>query len=335
MHRNTILYTTMIKSYSTQKKLRKALKAMEEMDAEGVPLNCVTYNSLIDAAIRCRDLPAATKLLEQMKEQGIVPDLITYSTLIKGFCDQGNIQVAISLLQRLKTQNMKCDEILYNSLLEGCVKAGEVQRGVDLFQEMVMDKVPMSNITFSIMVKLYAQAGRLDQAMDLVQRMDPEFKVKPTNVVFPCLVKCCALDMALDILEQLCAAPYAVEGAVGRTLNLYPIAQSLFEAVAQSNVLQKEKARTLLQGPVRATRLLTAEQERQILALLPATTSWGGEEFVPGKAWTTGSTAMDWQPKEFTPGTMWDESMGYEGWQAYADPYYGAYVEDWAASQTQ
>merc|ERR1719446_438003 len=148
MHRNTILYTTMIKSYSKQKKLRKALK-----------------------------------LAEEMKEQGIVPDLITYSTLIKGFCDQGNIHVSISLLQRLKTQNMKCDEILYNSLLEGCVKASEVAKGVELFQEMVMDKVPMSNITFSIMVKLYAQAGRLDQAMDLVQRMDPEFKVKPSNVV--------------------------------------------------------------------------------------------------------------------------------------------------------
>jgi pentatricopeptide repeat protein len=347
------------------------------MKTEGVPLNCVTYNSLIDAAIRCRDLPAATKLLEQMKEQGIVPDLITYSTLIKGFCDQGNIQVAISLLQRLKTQNMKCDEILYNSLLEGCVKASEVAKGVELFQEMVMDKVPMSNITFSIMVKLYAQAGRLDQAMDLVQRMDPEFKVKPTNVVFACLVKCCigsnrvqqaaqlllglpkaikvqpdqqmyatvlpglvqcgALDMALDILEQLCAAPYAVEGAVGRTLNLYPIAQSLFEAVAQSNVLHKEKARNLLNGPVRATKLLTPEQERQISALLPATTSWGGEEFVPGKAWTTGSQPMDWAPKEFTPGTMWDENaVAYDGnWQAYADPYFGAYMEDWAANQTQ
>merc|ERR1719247_2589141 len=196
--------------------------------------------------------------------------------------------------------------------------------------------------------------------------MDPEFKVKPTNVVFACLVKCCigsdrvqhdqqmyaavlpglvqcgALDMALDILEQLCAAPYAVEGAVGRTLNLYPIAQTLFEAVAQSNVLQKEKARSLLHGPVRATKLLTPEQERQISALLPATTSWGGEEFVPGKAWTAaqGMGPSDWAPKEFTPGTMWtkqwDESAAYaniEGWQAYADPFYGAYMEEWAANQ--
>merc|ERR1719159_2059384 len=211
-----------------------------------------------------------------------------------------------------------------------------------------MDKVPMSNITFSIMVKLYAQAGRLDQAMDLVQccigsnrvqqagqlllGLPRAVKVQPDQqmyaAVLPGLVQCGALDMALDILEQLCNAPYAVEGAVGRTLNLYPIAQSLFEAVSQSNVLQKEKARNLLTGPVRATKLLTAEQERQISALLPATTSWGGEEFVPGKAWTPGA--------EFAPSTMWDESAAaYEGWQAYADPYYGAYMEDWAANQAQ
>ena len=37
MHRNTILYSTMIKSYAKQKKLRKALRIMEEMQAEGVP----------------------------------------------------------------------------------------------------------------------------------------------------------------------------------------------------------------------------------------------------------------------------------------------------------
>jgi pentatricopeptide repeat protein len=372
MHRNTILYTTMIKSYSKQKKLRRALKLAEEMKAEGVPLNCVTYNSLIDAAIRCRDLPAATKLLEQMKEQGIVPDLITYSTLIKGFCDQGNIHVSISLLQRLKAQNMKCDEILYNSLLEGCVKANEVQRGVELFQEMVVDKVPMSNITFSIMVKLYAQAGRLDQAMDLVQRMDPDFKVKPSNVVFACLVKCCigsnriqqagqlllglpgavkvqpdqqmyasvlpglvqagALDMALDILEQLCIAPYTADGAAARQLNLFPLTQSLFEAVGQSNVLQKEKARSLLNA-VHATKLLTPDQERQLSALLGPVAQWNGEEFVPGKAFNASNP--DWAPKEFTPGVVWDESaafdaMSVEGWQAYTDPYYGGWQEEWA-----
>jgi pentatricopeptide repeat protein len=369
MHRNTILYTTMIKSYSKQKKLRRALKLAEEMKEEGVQLNCVTYNSLIDAAIRCRDLPSATKLLEQMKEQGIVPDLITFSTLIKGFCDEGNIHVAVSLLQRLKQQNMKCDEILYNSLLEGCVKVNDVQRGVDLFQDMVMDEIPMSNITFSIMVKLYAQAGRLDQAMDLVQRMAPEFKVPPSNVVFACLVKCCiganrvqqagqlllglpkaakvqpdqqmyaavlpglvsegALDMALGVLEQLCTAPYATEGAASRQVNLFPVAQTLFDAVGQTNVLLKEKARSLL-GAVHATRLVTPEQEKQLGALLGPVSTWSGEEFVPGKAFN--ATDPNWAPAEFTPGAVWDEAAAFEeGWQAYTDPYFGAWQGGWAA----
>merc|ERR1719424_1324153 len=311
MHRNTILYTTMIKLYSKQKKLRKAMKICEEMREEGVPLNCVTYNSLIDAAIRCRDLPVATKMLEEMKESSIAPDLITYSTLIKGFCDQGDIHVACSLLQRLKSQNMKCDEILFNSLLEGTVKSNDLQRGVDLFQDMVADRVQMSNITFSIMVKLYAQAGRLDQAMALVQRMESEFNVKPTNVVFACLVKCCIaaqrvaqgaqlllglpkatkvqpdqqmyasvlpglvsqtqLEIALDIFEGLCKAPASQDS---RAINVFGLAQQLFEAVGNSTAQLKEKARSVLSS-VRPMRVLVGDQEKTLSAALGG--KWGGE----------------------------------------------------------
>jgi len=366
MHRNTILYTTMIKSYSKQKKLRKALKICEEMEAEGVPLNCVTFNSLIDAAIRCRDLQAATKLLEQMKENGISPDLITYSTLIKGFCDQGDVNVAVSLLARLKSQNMKCDEILYNSLLEGCVKAGEVQRGVDLFQEMVLDRVPMSNITFSILVKLYAHAGRLDQAMSLVQRMEPEFHVKPTNVVFACLVKCCVqshrvgqaaqlllglpkatkvqpdqqmyasvvpglvsqgqIDTALDIFLNLCNAP---AGADTRTFNLVTLAQSLFEAVAKSNHLMKEKGRAVLKA-LRPLRVIPMDVERALYALLGEATAWGGEEFVPGQSFHKVNV------QEFKPGQFWQPhgaSQAAEGWETYQDPAEGNYwMGQWGAA---
>merc|ERR1719230_1528745 len=79
LHRNTILFTTLIKGYSRQKKLPAALKAREEMIAENVPLNVVTYNSLIDVAIRCKDLTQATTLVTQMQEDDINPDLITYS----------------------------------------------------------------------------------------------------------------------------------------------------------------------------------------------------------------------------------------------------------------
>jgi len=275
--------------------------------------------------------------------------------------------VAVSLLARLKAQNMKCDEILYNSLLEGCVKAGEVQRGVDLFQEMVLDRVPMSNITFSILVKLYAHAGRLDQAMSLVQRMEPEFHVKPTNVVFACLVKCCVqshrvgqaaqlllglpkatkvqpdqqmyasvvpglvsqgqIDMALDIFLNLCNAP---AGADTRTFNLLTLAQSLFEAVAKSNLLLKEKGRSVLKA-LRPLRVIPMDAERSLYALLGEATAWGGEEFVPGQSFH--KVAVD-EVKEFTPGQFWQpQSAQAEGWEAYQDPVEGNYwMGQWGAN---
>merc|ERR1719409_2438583 len=332
-HRNTILFSTMIKSYSKQKKLRKALKAMEEMDTEGVPLNCVTFNSLIDAAIRCRDLPSATKLLEQMKNAGIAPDLITYSTLIKGFCDQGDIDVALNLLQHLKQQNMKCDEILYNSLLEGCVKSNQSQRGLDLFQEMIRDRVPVSNITFSIMVKIYANAGRLDQAMELVKRMEPDYKVKPSNIVLSCVTKCLAaahqyhraakmllglpsvgfqpdqqmyalilpglieqkqFDYALEVFEALCKAPCVSEHGSSRPPAVQALGVQLYEAVGSASMLIKEKARTVLQN-LRAVRAITTEQDQVLERMLgPPAKGWVGQEFVPSAMGAPWGAAAEW-----------------------------------------
>merc|ERR550537_254732 len=268
-------------------------------------------------------LPAATKLLEQMKNSGIAPDLITYSTLIKGFCDQGDIDVALNLLQHLKQQNMKCDEILYNSLLEGCVKSNQSQRGLDLFQEMIRDRVPVSNITFSIMIKLYANAGRLDQAMELVKRMEPDYKVKPSNIVFSCVTKCLAaahqyhraakmllglpsvgfqpdqqmyalilpglieqkqFDYALDVFEALCKAPCGSENGSTRPPAVQPMGVQLFEAVSGASMLVKEKARTVLQN-LRAARAISSEQDQVLEGMLgPPAKGWMGQEFVPDAA---------------------------------------------------
>merc|ERR1719287_173184 len=103
----------------------------------------------------------------------------------------------MDLLTHLRAQSIKPDEIFYNSLLEGCVKAVSLppamalRTGLEVFGQMLQEKCPPSNITFSILVKLYARAENLDHALRLVQTMEQTFRVKPTNVVFSTLVKCC------------------------------------------------------------------------------------------------------------------------------------------------
>merc|ERR550537_856182 len=67
-HRNTILYTTLIKGYGLEKDLKNALELFREMPLEGVPYNTITYNSIIDACVKCGDLATAEELMRDLNK---------------------------------------------------------------------------------------------------------------------------------------------------------------------------------------------------------------------------------------------------------------------------
>merc|ERR1719469_1828333 len=71
-HRNTILYTTLIKGYGLEKDLEKALALFREMPKEGVPYNTITYNSIIDACVKCGAMTQAEEILKEVSEAGSV-----------------------------------------------------------------------------------------------------------------------------------------------------------------------------------------------------------------------------------------------------------------------
>jgi pentatricopeptide repeat protein len=242
------------------------------------------------------------------------------------------------------------------------VKSNQSQRGLDLFQEMIRDRVPVSNITFSIMIKLYANAGRLDQAMELVKRMEPDYKVKPSNIVFSCVTKCLAaahqfhraakmllglpsvgfqpdqqmyalilpglieqkqFDYALDVFEALCKAPSVSDNGSSRPPAVQALSVQLFEGVGSASMLVKEKARTVLQN-LRAVRAITMEQDQVLERMLgPPDKSWGGQEFVPS---ALGPAAMN---PALNP-AMANPYAAYAQWEA-AMAQHAAVQQFWAA----
>merc|ERR1719428_1616305 len=92
-HRNTIIYTTLIKGHGLEKDLASALTLFREMAQEGVPYNTITYNSIIDACVKGGDLATAEALLHEIASpnSALEPDLITFSTLLKGYCQAGDL----------------------------------------------------------------------------------------------------------------------------------------------------------------------------------------------------------------------------------------------------
>jgi len=172
-HRNTSLYTTMIKGYGLEKNLGAALDLFREMPLENVPYNTITYNSIIDACVKGGDLATAESLLHEIAgpNSALEPDLITFSTLLKGYCHGGDLDKALQLTEAIKVRGLRCDELVYNTLMDGCVKANDVQAGVGLFEEMIQQGMRPSTITHSILARLYQRAGYEDDANEAVAQL--------------------------------------------------------------------------------------------------------------------------------------------------------------------
>merc|ERR1719272_1261153 len=172
-HRNTILYTTLIKGYGLDKDLKSALDLFREMPGQGVPYNTITYNSIIDACVKGGDLTTAEGLLHEIiaPTSALEPDLITFSTLLKGYCHIGDLDKALQLAECIKQRGLRCDELVYNTLMDGCVKANDVTAGVGLFEEMVNCGMRPSAITHSILTRLYQRAGYEEDAGEAVAQL--------------------------------------------------------------------------------------------------------------------------------------------------------------------
>jgi hypothetical protein len=137
--------------------------------------------------------------------------------------------------------------------------------------------------------------------------------------VLPSLVAQEELEIALDIFESLCKAPASQDS---RAINLFGLAQQLYEAVGSSTAQLKEKARTVLSS-IRPTRVLVGDQEKTLSAALGG--KWSGQEFVPGQMAADYYLPQVHAVKEFTPGVMW----GGE-WEPYQDPEAQWWGNDWS-----
>jgi len=109
---NSVIYCSVLKGFTREKKLDRVRAVYEEMSERGVDLSIVTFNTLIDACARCGRMENLTKILEDMKTQRVKPNLITYSTMLKGHCQNGNIQAGFSILEQMrKCRRRVCSQV--------------------------------------------------------------------------------------------------------------------------------------------------------------------------------------------------------------------------------
>lgn len=217
-----ITYGILLDACIADNDLNKANEVLDKLIKSGVSLNTVLYTTFMKGFVRANMLDRAMSLYETMKANAkqkdqnggageqppaAKPDLITYSILIKAHCDKRNMEVALNLLEDMLQSGYQPDDIVLNHLLEGCCHVGNADLGVHLFTDMVASgKIKPSVYTLATMVKLYGKCGRCDDAVNLVGKMEEQFGLKPSVVIFTCLMSGCIrnkrFDHAFNVFEQ-------------------------------------------------------------------------------------------------------------------------------------
>merc|ERR1719261_1527481 len=140
--------------------------------------------------VRSNRLEKAMQLYESMRAQNsqVKPDMITHSMLIKAHCDAHDMGSALKILEDMLESECTVDDVVFTHLIEGCCVCNNVRLAEKLFADMKQAGVKPSIYTLNGLVKVYGKCGMSDKAIALVEAMEETYGIKPTVVVFTCLV---------------------------------------------------------------------------------------------------------------------------------------------------
>ena len=206
---NTIIYTTILKGFTKEKNIAKALETFNIMKASSeMKPNIITYNSLLDCAVQCNEFSKMDQIFKEICENEknnteCSPDLITYSTYIKGLCRCKRIDEAYNMFLTLRnSKSYQVDEVLYNSLLDGLIKTHNNEKALNIYNFMQQDHIKPSNVTYSILIKLFSNQGDVDKALAILNEMK-QANLKPGLIVYTCLIQTCVKHKRANLIVQL------------------------------------------------------------------------------------------------------------------------------------
>merc|ERR1719218_87094 len=200
----------MMKAMARSGNVEGCFKLLEKLVQNGTEPDDVSFSTLLDVCIDEDEHQLASVALERMSAAGVQtnrldkamqlydsmratnsqvkPDMITHSMLIKAHCDAHDMGSALKILEDMLESECSVDDVVFTHLIEGCCTCNNVRLAEKLFADMKQAGVKPSIYTLNGLVKVYGKCGMSDKAIALVEAMEETYGIKPTVVVFTCLV---------------------------------------------------------------------------------------------------------------------------------------------------
>jgi len=219
---NTVLYSTLIKGFTTIGDIKGAVDMWQELRAQKLPMNTMVYNAIIDVHARVGATGKVSELLNSMKEDQVEPDDITKSIVAKGYCMTGELDRAMEVFRSLPATPSANTVIVYNTILDGCVRHNHLELADELVANMEAYGIEPSNFTLGIIVKMWGRRRQLAEAFKAYRSLPKKYGFTPNGPVRTCLFFSCLrnenVEGALEVFNDLRASGHPLDSKIYSSL---------------------------------------------------------------------------------------------------------------------
>ncbi|OVA04610.1 Pentatricopeptide repeat [Macleaya cordata] len=226
--KNTVVWISLISSYSQNGNLRQAISLFRDMldsnirpdefTISGVLSACAQMGALnlgnwvrrfaeknriwdvfvgtalVDMYSKCGEIEMAKEVFDSMLQKSVA----TWNSILSGLASHSKAQSTIGLFNEMEKSGAIPDSITFIAVLNACVHGGLVEKGSRYFDLMVnYYRIKPKVEHYGCMVDLLGRVGLLREAKELIERMEME----PNVIVWGALLSSCSVHGDVEIGE--------------------------------------------------------------------------------------------------------------------------------------
>ncbi len=133
--------------------LDQAQKLISDMKAQGIPLSNYTYSILIKLYTKQRDIERALGVYEEMKVSKVVPGVVVYTCLLQVCIKNKMITKALEIFGEMKRSGVEADQVTYNTIINGCAYSGKLMQACEAMCESIARNVRLADDIYNNVLK--------------------------------------------------------------------------------------------------------------------------------------------------------------------------------------
>lgn len=203
LHKNVVVWTTLLSGYGLNKMHEHALEVFREMTKLGVLANDFSLTSALNSCCGLEDIERGRGIHTVAIKLCLVTNVYVGNSFVVMYSKCGHINDGITVFKKVSEKNI----VSWNSAIVGCAQHGCAMSAFTVFSQMLRERVDPDEITLTGLLSACSHSGMLQKARCFFKYFNQRGSIKMTIEHYACMVdvlgRCGELEEAEALMRSM------------------------------------------------------------------------------------------------------------------------------------